>query len=102
MNRILENHLEEITILCQNYNVKSLYAIGKICSDNFEDDCEIDFLIDFTNVQKDQLTDKLYHMAFLFEQVLQHKVEVISWENAEYMSLVNEENPLKELIYLEP
>lgn len=101
MNKILENHLEEIIVLCQNYSVKSLYAIGEICTNNFKDDQEIDFLIDFANVQKDQLTDKLYHMAFLFEQVLQHKVEVISWENAEYMSLVNEDNPLRELLYQE-
>lgn len=99
VNKILKDHIDEIIVLCQNYAVKSLYAIGDICKDNFEDDQEIDFLIDFVDKNKEQLTDRLYQMAFLFEKVLQHKVEVISWENAEYMSLVNEDNPLKELLY---
>ena len=101
MNKVLKNHLEEITILCQNYNVKSLYALGKVCSNDFNDYNEIDFLIDFRDVKKEQLIDRTFHMAFMLESVLQHKVELLSWEDAEYMKLSFENNPDKILLYLE-
>ena len=81
MNRILEDHLDEMVVLCQNYNIKSLYAVGEICDKEFDDHNEIGLLIDFNSLPEEQFINKMYQMTFLFEKVLQHKIELVTVES---------------------
>lgn len=99
MNTLLKNHLDEIEVLCQNYQVKSLYVIGKACEEDFSSDQEIDFLIDFNGLPKEMEMERSYKITYLLEKVFQHKVELIQWKDAEYLGILNKENPSKILLF---
>ena len=47
MEKLLVDKLHEIKSLCVDYKVKTLFAFGSVCSDEFTDDSDIDFLISF-------------------------------------------------------
>ena len=99
MNSLLKNHLDEIVILCQNYQVKSLYAIGKSCEEDFTSNHEIDFLIDFVGLSEEMEMERTYKITYLLEKVFQHKVELIRWNDAEYLGILNEDSLSKILLF---
>lgn len=42
-----ESHIKDITKLCKNHKVKSLYAFGSVPTDEFNDSSDIDLVVDF-------------------------------------------------------
>lgn len=66
----------EIEVLCQNYGVQTLYALGGACEGEVADEEEIDFLIDFNGLSYNSAMIQRYKVAHLLEKVLQHKIEV--------------------------
>lgn len=99
MNYLIEKHLEEIEILCQNYQVQSLYAIGKVCEDEISGEQVVDLLIDYIGLNAQQEMELTFRMTYLFEKVFQHKVHLIRWKEAEYFGILNEEDPRRILLY---
>jgi len=99
VNPLLKNHLVEIEVLCQNYQVKSLYASGKVCEEDVSGEQEIDLLVDFNGLPKEMEIERSYKMTYLLEEVFQHKVELIRWNNAEYLGVLNEESFSKILLF---
>lgn len=99
MNYLLVKHSEEIQILCQNYHVQSLFAIGTVCEDEVSGEQIVDLLIDFNGLSAQEEIEQTFRMTYLFEQVFQHKVELIRWKEAEYLGILNEDNPERTLLY---
>lgn len=47
MNTILVNNLQKINSLCEEHNVKSMYAFGSVNTDKFSDTSGVDILVSF-------------------------------------------------------
>ena len=47
MNTIITENMAKIKEYCKTYKVKELYAVGSVVSNNFNDDSDIDLLIEF-------------------------------------------------------
>ncbi len=99
MNYLFESHMEEIQVLCQNYHVESLYAIGHSVEDEISGEQVLDLLIDFNGLTKDKEMEQTFRMKYLLEKVFQHKVNLIKWLEAEYLGVLNEENPTQILLF---
>ncbi len=99
MNYLLKSHLEEIEVLCQNYQVQSLYAIGKTCNEEVSSEQVVDLLIEFEGLNTEREVEQTYRVTYLLEKVFQHRVKLIRWKDAEYFGILNEENPSKILLY---
>ena len=46
MNRIVADKIEDLKQLCNTYKVKSMYVFGSVCTDKFNDNSDIDILIE--------------------------------------------------------
>jgi predicted nucleotidyltransferase len=99
VNYLFESHLEEIQVLCQNYQVESLYAIGHSVEDEISGEQVLDLLIDFNGLTTDKEIEQTFRMTYLLEKVFQHKVNLIRWIEAEYLGFLNEENPTRILLF---
>lgn len=44
----LDNHISEITKLCEIHKVKALYAFGSVLTDRFNDNGDIDLVVDLS------------------------------------------------------
>ena len=42
---ILQQKLPEVMSICKQHRVKQLYAFGSVCTDKFNNDSDIDFII---------------------------------------------------------
>lgn len=47
MNKILTDKLNLLTEICKTYHVDKIYAFGSVCTDRFNDNSDIDFLVYF-------------------------------------------------------
>lgn len=45
--KLIELNLQRIIDLCRKHKVKSLADVGSILTDRFNDQCDVDLLVDF-------------------------------------------------------
>ncbi|MBU0763422.1 MAG: nucleotidyltransferase domain-containing protein [Bacteroidetes bacterium] len=48
--KLITNNLDQIIALCKKHRVKSLYIFGSILSERFNDQSDIDFVVDFSYI----------------------------------------------------
>ena len=63
MNLITQN-IESIKALCKSHKVKSLYAFGSVLSDKFNDESDIDLIVNFSDVQLLDYADNYFDFGF--------------------------------------
>lgn len=52
--KLIELNLQKIIALCKKYRVKSLAVFGSILTDRFNDESDVDFLVDFDTTDHEQ------------------------------------------------
>lgn len=99
MNQIIEKHTNKISDLCENHKVKSLYAFGSVLTTNFNEESDIDFIVDFFPQDVLEYADNYYELKFALEEILRRKIDLLeekAIKNPYFKQVVNEN---KQLIY---
>jgi len=74
---LLDQHTRDIHELCSKHKVKRLYAFGSILTDQFKQDSDIDFLVDFEPVDLNQYADNYFNLKFALEDTLHRPVDLL-------------------------
>ncbi len=98
--KLIELNLQRIIELCRKHKVKSLSVFGSILTDRFNDDSDVDFLVDFTNDH----TDWDYVVNFLdfqesLERLFNRKVDLVEERGLTNKFFIRNVNRTKQLIY---
>ena len=48
---IIQRNIDKLTQLCKQHKVRELYIYGSVLSDHFNDNSDIDFLVQFDNIE---------------------------------------------------
>jgi len=99
MQKIIEDNLVNIKALCQKHNVKSLFAFGSVCTDNFNDQSDIDLLISFNSMDYGEYADTYFLLADKFEELFNRQVDLITDKSLSNPYFINSLNRTKTLIY---
>ena len=70
MNKILTDRINELKRLCELYKVRSMYVFGSVCTDKFNDESDIDFLITFDNLSFDQYADNYFDLHYKLQDFI--------------------------------
>jgi uncharacterized protein len=76
MNLLLQ-HNDDITRLCKQYKVKTLYAFGSILTDKFNSNSDIDFAVDFSNVSLEDYADNYFDLKFSLQDTLKRDIDLL-------------------------
>lgn len=76
MNLISQN-IEFINALCKSHKVKSLYAFGSVLTDKFNDQSDIDLIVDFSDIQLLDYADNYFDLKFSLEDTFKRSVDLI-------------------------
>ena len=76
MNR-LETYTHDIIKLCETHNVKSLYAFGSVLTDKFNDQSDIDLIVNFSDVQLLDYADNYFDLKFSLEDTFKRSVDLL-------------------------
>lgn len=77
MNALLNTYHEEIVKLCHEYNVNKLYAFGSVLRDDFNDNSDIDFVVDFNQIPLNEYADNYFDLKFSLEDVFKRKIDLL-------------------------
>ncbi len=98
MNFISQN-IELISTLCKAHKVKRLYAFGSVLTDKFNEQSDIDFIVDFDDIPLLEYADNYFDLKFLLEDALKRHVDLLEEKAIKnpYFKKAIEKN--KQLIY---
>ena len=98
MNK-LEPYNADIAKLCESHKVRSLYAFGSVLTDNFNDDSDIDLIVDFAALNVEDYADNYFDLKFSLEDILKRKIDLLeekAIKNPYFRELINQQ---KQLVY---
>ncbi len=99
MQKIISSNIDKIKDLCQKHNVKSLFAFGSVCSENFNDDSDIDLLISFYPMDYADYADAYFILASQFEDLFHRQVDLVTDKSLANPYFINSVNRSKILLY---
>lgn len=74
---ILHNHSTEINSLCKIHKVKSLYAFGSVLTKDFNENSDIDLIVDFHPLNVLEYGDNYYELKFSLESILNRPIDLL-------------------------
>lgn len=95
----LINYNDEIYKLCKQYKVKTLYAFGSVLTDNFNNQSDIDFIVDFSNIPVEDYADNYYDLKFSLQDTLKRKIDLLEEKAIKNPYFIKNVSNKKHLIY---
>ena len=100
MQKILENKIKDLKIICLSLGVKRLYAFGSVVSDDFREDSDIDFLISFMeNLSIEQYTDNYFALQYKLRDLFKREIDIVTERTLSNPYFIESIDETKELIY---
>ena len=101
--KLIELNLEKIYELCRKYKVKTLSVFGSILTDRFNDESDIDLLVNFLPYDPDSLefdyVTNYIEFAESLETLLGRKVDLVVESGLRNKYFIANVNRTKQLIY---
>lgn len=73
----LEKYRAEIDELCKTYKVKNLYAFGSVLTENFNDESDIDLIVDFYVIGVEDYADNYFDFKFSLQEIFNRPVDLL-------------------------
>lgn len=99
MQNLLIENIDKIKALCMAHNVKSLFAFGSVCTDNFNDKSDIDLLISFNPMDYGDYADTYFSLVDKFEKLFRRRVDLVTDKSLSNPYFIDAVNQTKTLIY---
>lgn len=99
MPHILTDNLNRISTLCQKHNVKSLYAFGSVLTNRFNEDSDIDLVVNFNDAEIKDAFVNFFDFHEALENIFARRVDLVDYSAISNNSFRLEVNRTRQLIY---
>lgn len=92
-----ETYSPDIINLCKTHKVKSLYAFGSVLTDRFNQESDIDLIVDFSNIELEDYADNYFDFKFSLQDILKRSVDLLeekAIKNPYFRQSVNQQRQL--------
>ena len=96
---LIENHNKDIQNLCKVHKVKSFYAFGSVLTDKFNNESDVDFIVDFQKLDVLDYGDNYYNLKFALENILKRSIDLLEEKAIKNPYFRKSVNQNKKLIY---
>ena len=96
---ILEIHKDRINALCQKHKVSKLFVFGSVLTNDFKESSDVDFLVDFGNIELYDYADNYFQLKSSLENLLQKPIDLLEDIALKNPYLRKSIDASKELIY---
>lgn len=99
--KLIQLNLERIFDLCRKHRVKTLAVFGSILTDRFNDDSDVDMLVNFdtTDHEKRDYVGNYFDLQESLESILGRKVDLVVEKGLKNKYFIANVNRTKQLIY---
>ncbi|MDE5794385.1 MAG: nucleotidyltransferase domain-containing protein [Muribaculaceae bacterium] len=99
--KLIELNIQRIFELCRLYKVKSLAVFGSILTDRFNEQSDVDMLVDFEPIDHDRFDYVSNYFSFrdALERLFNRKVDLIEEKGLRNKYIIANVNRTKQMIY---
>ena len=72
-----EAYTSDIRKLCEAHKVKNLYAFGSVLTDNFNNESDIDLIVDFSNIAVEDYADNYFDFKFSLQDIFKRPIDLL-------------------------
>lgn len=73
----LDKYINEISSLCREHKVKTLYAFGSVLTDQFNADSDIDLVIDINSNDPLDYAENYFDFKFKLQELIQKPIDLL-------------------------
>jgi predicted nucleotidyltransferase len=99
MQEIIREKLNDLQRLCLDYDVKTMHVFGSVCTENFNENSDIDILIAFKDISVDKYTDNYFALHDKLEDLFQRKIDLLTENSLSNPYFIESIEETKELLY---
>ena len=74
---IIERNIEMILALCKKHKVRELSVFGSVLTDRFNDESDVDFVVDFAVMYMAEYADNYLNMQESLSQLLGREIDLL-------------------------
>lgn len=75
--KIIENNIQRIITLCKKHKVSKLFAFGSVLTDRFNDNSDVDLLVNFEGVDLYDYADNYFDFKDALSDVFGREVDLL-------------------------
>jgi predicted nucleotidyltransferase len=93
----LKLYASDIAELCKIHKVKSLYIFGSVLKNKFNNESDIDLIVDFENMDVEDYADNYFDFKFALQDILKRPVDLLeekAIKNPYFRKSVNQQRQL--------
>jgi predicted nucleotidyltransferase len=95
----IDGYMNALTQLCLQNKVKSLYTFGSVLSGNFNNDSDVDLIVDIDSANPLEYADCYFNLKFALQDLFNRPVDVLESKAIRNNYLRQEIDNTKHLIY---
>lgn len=100
MNPLITNKKLELIQLCKTYKVKSMYVFGSVCTDKFNENSDIDFLISFeTSIPLEEYADFYLELHYKLQALFGRNIDLVTENSLSNPYFIQGVEQTKQLLY---
>ena len=96
---IVEQNISSVSELCKLHKVKNMYLFGSVLTEKFSSGSDVDFLVNFEQVDMFQYFDNYMELKEKLEYLLSRPVDLLEEQTVQNPVLRRTINRNKKLIY---
>ena len=73
----LNHYHSQLSTLCGQYNVKSLYAFGSVLTEQFNNNSDVDLIVAFNDIPVEEYADNYFDFKFSLQDIFNRPVDLL-------------------------
>ncbi len=96
---LVEINIDKIRDLCSKHKVARLFVFGSVLTNRFKSDSDVDFLVDFKDVDLYNYADNYFELKFSLENIFKRNIDLLEDKAIKNPYLRQSIDSSKQLIY---
>jgi predicted nucleotidyltransferase len=99
MINLIQNKKQELKMLCEQYDIKTMHVFGSATTPDFNESSDIDILISFKEIPFERYTDNYFELHEKLEELFKRKVDLLTERSLTNPYYVESVEKTKQLLY---
>jgi uncharacterized protein len=96
---LVDQNIDQIRNLCVKHKVARLFVFGSVLSGNFKKNSDIDFIVDFEEVDLYDYADNYFDFKFALEKIFNRSIDLLEDKAINNPYLRQSVDDSKQLVY---
>ena len=96
---LLDKHIIDIRKLCSDHKVRQLYAFGSVLTAKFNNESDVDLVVDFDPIDLSLYADNYFDFKFSLQKILNRPIDLLEDKAIKNPYFRQKLNQQRQLIY---